>query len=97
MKINFQKQLASFSLAIFSLFCFQVVLFAQETKVEINGNDVGNWFSQNWGWVTAIIVLLILFLLISGNSRRSSRHQTTIFRNHDGEVTKTEISKTEED
>lgn len=96
MKINFQKQLARFSLATFSLFCFQVVLFAQETKVEINGNDVGDWFGRNWLWVMVVIVVLLLLVIISGNTR-SSRHKTTIFRDNSGEVTRTEVTKSEED
>lgn len=96
MKNNLLKQLSRLCLTIFSLFVFQVLLIAQDTKVEINGNDVGSWFSRNWVWVTIGIVVLLIFLMISGNSR-SSRHRTTIFRNNKGEITKTEITKTEED
>ncbi len=57
----------------------QSTLLAQDAKVEINGNDVGSWFSQNWMWVSGIIVLLILIILFSGSSRR--RKITTIERN----------------
>ena len=76
---------------IIMLISFQPVLFAQE-KVEINGNDVGSWFSQNWMWVTGIIVLLILIILFSGGSRR--RRTTTIERN--GGLKRTVTTTTEE-
>jgi hypothetical protein len=95
MKKTFVKQLSRFCLTILSVFVFQIWVIAQNTKVEINGNDVGSWFSRNWVWVTLGIVILVIFLLISGGSR-SSRHRTTIFRNNKGEVTKTEITKTDE-
>lgn len=96
MRKTFVKQFSRFCLTILSVFFFQLWVIAQDTKVEINGNDVGSWFSRNWVWVTLGIVILVIFLLISGNSR-SSRHRTTIFRNSKGEITKTEITKSEEE
>lgn len=82
-------------LSLLLLCAFQTASVAQNAKVEINGNDVGSWFSRNWIFVTIIIVALFIFLLISEKSK-SSRSRTTIFRNNKGEVTKTEITKTDE-
>ena len=50
--------------------------YAQE-KVEINGQDVGSWFSRNWMWVTGGIVLLIIIILFSGGSSSTRRQQKT--------------------
>jgi hypothetical protein len=75
-------------LTLFVVIFFQIIAWAQDTKVEINGNDVGSWFSRNWLWVTGIIVLLIIILLFSGGSSRSSRSKTTVYRKGDGTVTK---------
>ncbi len=96
MKNNFLKPFLRFGFVILTILCFQIITIAQDTKITINGNDVGSWFARNWIWVTMGIIFLLVFLLISGNSRRI-RHQTTIFRNNKGEITKTEITKTEED
>jgi hypothetical protein len=65
----------------------QLQLLAQESpKVEINGNDVGSWFSRNWIWVVGIVLLLVIFLLFSGSSSRKTR--TTVVRRDDGTVTR---------
>jgi len=71
------------------LVMFQIASWAQDnTKVEINGNDVGSWFGRNWIWVTGIIAVLVLLLLLSGGTiRRSSK--TTTYRKDDGNVVKT--------
>ena len=50
--------------------------YAQE-KVEVNGQDVGSWFSRNWMWVTGGIVLLIIIILFSGSSSSTRRQQKT--------------------
>ena len=50
--------------------------YAQE-KVEINGQDVGSWFSRNWMWVVGGIVLLILIILFSGGSSTRRQQKTT--------------------
>ena len=76
---------------------FQVISWAQDVKAEINGNDVGSWFSRNWLWVTGIVVLLILLLLFSGGSSRNSRSRTTTYRRGDGTVTKTTTTETDVD
>ncbi len=92
MKLLFKKlSVKAFALAAM-LVSFQSVLLAQNTKVEVNGNDVGSWFSENWMWVTGIIVLLILIILFSGSSRR--RRVTTIERN--GDLKRTVTTTTEE-
>ena len=67
--------------------CVQVVTWAQDTKVEINGNDVGSWFGRNWIWVVAIIAVLLLLLVFGGSSTSRSSSTTTV-RRDDGVVTK---------
>ncbi len=79
------------------VFFFQAVVLAQNTKVEINGNDVGSWFSQNWIWITALVAFLIIILIFSATSNRRSRSKTTIYKNHDGKVVQTTTTETETD
>jgi hypothetical protein len=88
------KQITNrFAFRTFLTFCivafFQVISWAQDAKVEINGNDVGSWFSRNWLWVTGVVVLLLILLLFSGGSSRRSQSKTTVYRRGDGTVTKT--------
>ncbi len=96
MKNNFVNQLSRASLAILAVFCFQVLAISQNAKVEINGNDVGVWFSNNWGWVISVVIFLFVFLFL-GSTNSNSIQKTTILRNSDGEIIKTEITKTIED
>lgn len=62
-------------------------VFAQD-KVEVNGHDVGSWFSNHWMWIAGGIVLLVLIILISsgGSSRRGSTKSTTIVKDSMGNV-----------
>ena len=83
-------------LTLFVVVFFQIIAWTQDTKVEINGNDVGSWFGRNWLWVTGIIVLLVIILLFSGGSR-SSRSKTTVYRKGDGTVTKTSTTESDVD
>lgn len=94
MKNNFVNQLSRATLALLLVCSFQIMAISQSTKVAINGNDVGTWFGQNWGWVISIIIFLLVFLLL-GNGNSSTIQKTTILRNSKGEVTQTEITKTE--
>ncbi len=88
-----------FGIKAFLTFCvvafFQVVSWAQDAKVEINGNDVGSWFGRNWLWVTGVVVLLLILLLFSGGSSRRSQSKTTVYRKGDGTVTKTTTAETD--
>ena len=79
------------------LFFSQMIALAQDTKVEINGNDVGSWFSRNWIWVTAVIAVLLILLILSGGSSRRSKTKTTVYRRDDGTVTKTTSSESDID
>lgn len=63
--------------------------FAQE-KVAVNGKDVGTWFSNNWIWVTGVVILLVLILLFSGGSRRKT---TTVVKDGSGDVKKVTTSE----
>jgi hypothetical protein len=82
-------------LTLFVVVFFQVISWAQDAKVEINGNDVGSWFSRNWLWVAGVVLLLIILLLFSGGSSRRSQSKTTIYRKDDGTVTKTTTTETD--
>lgn len=94
------KQITNrFAFRTFFTFCvvafFQVVSWAQDTKVEINGNDVGSWFSRNWLWVTGVVVLLLILLLFSGGSSRKTHSRTTVYRKGDGTVSRTSTTETD--
>ena len=82
-------------LTLFIVVFFQAISWAQDTKVEVNGTDVGSWFGRNWLWVAGVIVLLVLLLLFSGGSSRASRSKTTTYRRGDGTVTRTTTTETD--
>lgn len=84
-------------MTVLVMFFFQAIAFAQDTKVQINGNDVGSWFANNWIWVTGLIAFLIIVLLFSISSSKRSRSKTTVYRNHDGKVVQTTTTETETD
>ncbi len=87
MKKLFNHFAFRFFLSFFMLTAFDTALWAQDSpKVEVNGNDVGNWFAGNWMWVTGLVVLLLILIVATG--RRKSRTITTTRRN-DGNVIKT--------
>jgi uncharacterized membrane protein len=77
-----------------TLINFQTVLFAQNTQVEVNGHDVGSWFSRNWLWVTIIVVVLVLIILFSSSSSRNSR--TTTVTDHNGNIKRTTTTEVNE-
>ena len=77
---------------------FQVIAWAQDTKVEVTTtNDISGWFTRNWMWVAGIVVLLVIIILASGGSSRSSRSKTTVYRKGDGTVSKTTTTESEVD
>ena len=78
-----QKILPFVSTLVF-LILVSTGLVAQET-VEINGQDVGSWFSRNWMWVTGAVLLLLLIVLMSSRSRRT-RKTTTVVKDTYGNV-----------
>ncbi|GAC1397585.1 MAG: hypothetical protein NVSMB63_17930 [Sediminibacterium sp.] len=86
---QFIKGLESKTYKLFALFLLlqTTTLFAQDTKVEINGNDVGTWFGRNWLWVTGGIVLLLLIIIFGFSGGRRSK--STTITNRNGEVKRT--------
>lgn len=70
-------------MSVFVLMAAQLAVFAQE-QVEINGQDVGSWFSRNWMWVTGGVVLLLLIIAFSRSSSR--RRTTTVVKDSYGNV-----------
>lgn len=71
-------------LSLFTIFSLQNT-FAQK-DVEVNGHDVGSWFSRHWMWIAGGVVLLIILLLASGGNSRRSRKSTTVVKDLDGNV-----------
>jgi membrane protein implicated in regulation of membrane protease activity len=71
------------------------ILWAQDVKAEIKGEDVGSWFSQNWLWVAGAVVLLLVIILLSSGSRRSRVTTTTTNRN--GHLQRTTTTEEEVD
>ena len=88
-----QRGLRYFLAALF-LTVLQVQAFAQE-KVEVNGNDVGTWFKNNWMWVTGGVVLLVLILLFSGGKSKSKR-TTTVVKDNYGDVKRVTTTEVED-
>jgi uncharacterized membrane protein len=60
-------------------------VFAQD-KVEVNGHDVGSWFSNHWMWIAGAIVLLVIILLMGSGSSTTKRKSTTIVKDSLGNV-----------
>ncbi len=81
-KIN--QYTAMFLLSVITIFSVQFI-YAQK-DVEVNGHDVGSWFSTHWMWVAGGVVLLIILLLASGGSSRRRRKSTTVVKDLDGNV-----------
>ena len=85
------------TVALYLLFSmFAITGFSQDNTVNVNGEDIGAWFSRNWMWVAGgFIVLLLLIGLFSSGSR--SRRKTTIVREEDANgivrTTTTEIKE----
>jgi NADH:ubiquinone oxidoreductase subunit 6 (subunit J) len=81
-------------LALTSLFLFSLNMLAiAQDKIEIDKQEVGNWFQRNWIWVTtAVFVLLIIIVLSSGNKEQSKT--TTVVKDDLGNVKR--ITTTEE-
>lgn len=80
-------------MSVFVFMILSITTFAQE-QVEINGHDVGSWFSRNWMWITGAVVLLLLIILLSGGSRR--RKTTTIVKDAYGNVKSVTTTETKE-
>ena len=75
---------------------FQVIAWAQDTKVEVTTtNDVSSWLANNWMWVAGVVLLLLIIILFSGGSSRSSRSKTTVYRKGDGTVSKTTTTESD--
>jgi hypothetical protein len=79
---NYAKVKAFIALLIFS--SLQQVL-AQD-KVEVNGHDVGSWFSNHWMWVAGAIVLLVIIVLMGSGSSSSKTKSTTVVKDDMGNV-----------
>jgi len=74
------------------LFSLNIMAIAQE-KIEIDKQEVGNWFARNWIWITTgVFVLLIIIVLSSGNKER--RKTTTVLKDDLGNVKR--VTTTEE-
>jgi len=79
---NYTKAKAFIALLILS--SLQQVL-AQD-KVEVNGHDVGSWFSNHWMWIAGGIVLLVLILLMGSGNSSTKTKSTTVIKDDMGNV-----------
>jgi hypothetical protein len=93
MKQPIKQQASKRFVTMIILLLMQVSAFAQE-KVEVNGNDVGTWFKNNWMWIGGVVILLLLILLFSGGKNR--RKSTTIVKDNYGDVKRVTTTETEE-
>ena len=59
-----------------------ITSFSQDNTVNVNGEDIGAWFSRNWIWVAGGFVVLLLLIGLFSSGKRS-RHKTTIVREED--------------
>ncbi len=94
MKQPTQQRIIKGSVSLLMLLIIKLNAFAQE-KVEVNGNDVGTWFSHNWMWITGVVVLLLLIILFSGGSK-NKRKSTTVVKDSTGDVRRVTTTETEE-
>ena len=84
MKISTSTQLKYLFLT-FALFLFNGLAMAQD-KIEIEPEEVENWFQRNqlWVYIGAGVLLLLIIIASSGGSRRTSKKTTTVVRDKDG-------------
>jgi cytochrome bd-type quinol oxidase subunit 2 len=80
-------------MSVVTLMIVSITAFAQE-QVEINGHDVGSWFSRNWMWITGGVILLLLIILFSRSS--SKRRTTTVVKDPYGNVKSVTTTETRE-
>jgi hypothetical protein len=83
--------------AFISMIAFFIngVIYAQQ-KVEIEGQDVGNFFERNWMWITGVIVLLLLIIIFTRNNSEKRRTTTTIIKDTTGNVETVKTTKIED-
>lgn len=92
-EINKISLVATLSL-LFMMF-FNASAFSQDNvKAEVNGQDVGAWFGNNWLWISGVIVLLLILLIASTGSR--SKRITSVKRD-DGKTVRTTTTINESD
>jgi hypothetical protein len=100
-KINYMKgSLLINACKAFTIFLLLSMIsiagFSQDNTINVNGEDIGAWFSRNWMWVAGgFVVLLLLIGLFSSGSR--TKRKTTIVREEDANgiirTTTTEIKE----
>lgn len=89
-------QYASRLAATLSILLYSLLSSAQD-KIEVDTGEVKSWLEQNWMWVVAGVVLLILIIALSRGNRskavRGTRRTTTVVKDpagHTKSVTTTE-------
>jgi formate-dependent nitrite reductase membrane component NrfD len=71
-------------LILTAIFLFSTA-FGQD-KVEINGHNVGSWFSSHWMWIGGLVILLILLLLAAAGRNSTKQKSTTVIKDSSGRV-----------
>ncbi len=77
--------------AINVLFFTLLAITAQaQDKVDLDTEKVESWFEQNWIWVAAAVVLLVIIALFSSRGRTTrkvnQRKTTTVIKDPEGNV-----------
>lgn len=73
------------------LFFTLLAITAQaQDKVDLDTEKVESWFEQNWIWVAAAVVLLVIIALFSSRGRTTrkvnQRKTTTVIKDPEGNV-----------
>jgi hypothetical protein len=85
MKTKWNRTILYGIISSVALFAFNLTLRAQE-KVEIDTQEVGNFFQRNWMWITGGVVLLVLILLFGRGGGKNRRVTTTVVKDDLGNV-----------
>lgn len=77
--------------------CFNIISRAQDnSKVQIDTNEVSSWMSRNWIWLVGAAIVLILIIALSGSNKSRTTRTTTVRKNDIGDVTSTTTTTTYE-
>ncbi len=83
MKRNIFRQ-CSRVLSTFIFLLITLVLAAQD-KIELDTEQVKSWFEENWMWVAAIVLIVVMIALFS-RGRGGKRKTTTVIKDADGKT-----------
>jgi hypothetical protein len=83
-----------YGLGSLSLMLLTLAASAQD-KIEIDQQEVGNWFQRNWMWVVGGALLLIIIIALSSRGSSTTRRTKTVVRDELGNVRTTTTTETQ--